>query len=149
MDSLAIVMLWMTGPIVPPIVLYKVSPEVAPCSSNPSPRPAAILHRINFPSPSSPPVHVAPPLSARTRCSVAPPSRLYSFAVLSSALSIRRCRQRLPYLHKRSTAPEHSREGSSAHLLAAEDEPLLHRRDPLLLLHSLFDARDLWAIGSN
>lgn len=48
---------------------------------------------LSYPIPSShhsvePAVHDSPPLSANTKCNVAPPSRLYSAAVLSSAICL-------------------------------------------------------------
>lgn len=76
-------------------------------------------------------LHAVPPRRARTRCSVAPPSRLYSAAVLSSLLQQIVSRERAGIRR------------SYAHLLAAEDQTLLNRGNAFLLFDTLLYARDL------
>lgn len=84
-----------------------------------------------------------PPRRASTRWSVAPPSRLYSEAVLSSALLVTSCQLGFVFdVEKRRNG--NSSRSSFLHLLAAEDESLLDRGDSLLLLDTLLYPGDLY-----
>lgn len=85
----------------------------------------------------------APPRRARTRCNVAPPSRLYSAAVLSSAL-----------YHYAVTSvksqPSHPTLvllflcwGVRLHLLSTKDQTLLDGRNAFLLFDALLYPRNL------
>src|SRR5699024_7854671 len=78
-----------------------------------------------------------------TRCSVTPGSSWYSAAVLSSTLS--RPSVTLPVFLLPGTTRALEGKGRDVHLLPAVDEPLLHRGNPLLLLHLLLDLRYLFA----
>lgn len=83
-----------------------------------------------------------PPRRARTRCSVAPPSRLYSEAVLSSALfdcklEFARSRSSRVYIYMDLDV------GYDVHLLSAEDQSLLDGGDAFFLLDSFLYSGDL------
>lgn len=87
-----------------------------------------------------------PPRRARTRCSVAPPSRWYSAAVLSSALYSKGFFLSLAFILNRRDRKDQKQEtiGYDVHLLSTEDQSLLNGRNTLLLLDTLFYPRDLW-----
>ena len=123
---------------------------------------------------SNPTLAQNPPRSANTKCNVAPPSRLYSDAILSSALYVaayesafppfptttkETCANReIPHLCEgRKAGKEREREGilrkkkkkkKNAHLFPAVDEPLLHGGYPFFFLHALLYAGDLGVCGA-
>jgi len=84
-----------------------------------------------------------PPRRARTKCNVAPPSRPYSSAVLSSFLSATLVNdpRSLPLISRRFHPPVVCIYNS--HLLPAEDQTLLHGWNALLLLNALLDLLNL------
>lgn len=141
----------------PPWHMHKYNPNLSLRLRKPVPY--APLHDIPTPASVRDTVkarnYAIPPRRASTKCSVAPPSRLYSEAVLSSALQqIASASASAPYT-KAAPLPFPSRiissglspgtlGGSSqrriedAHLFPAVNQPLLRRRNPLLLLDALF-----------
>lgn len=85
----------------------------------------------------------APPRRARTRCNVAPPSRLYSAAVLSSALYHYPLASAAVPNFMSSTNVSGLVSSVILHLLSAEDQTLLNGRNTLLLLNALLYPGDL------
>lgn len=93
--------------------------------------------------------YALPPRSARTKCKVAPPSRLYSAAVLSSLLCVESGRQRLYHCLELSETVSLARfvVGWCVHLFAAIDQTLLYGWDAFLFFDTLLYARYLVGVS--